>query len=151
MSELENSKVSEAVETVWHNMLGLPVTLNPIQMGNRSRPTMMIGFIQITGAWQGAIKLECSAGLARRLSAIMFGADPCEITPDQVNDALGELTNMIGGNVKSLLPEPNQLSMPAVTEGTDYLFSVPGSKALAEMSFTCEGKPFHITILQSDR
>jgi chemotaxis protein CheX len=81
----------------------------------------------------------------------MFGADACDVTADQINDALGELTNIIGGNIKGLLPEPSHLSMPAVTEGTDYLFSVPGSRPMAEMSFTCEGKPFQITILQSDR
>jgi chemotaxis protein CheX len=151
MPDLESCKFCAAVENIWTTMLDLPVTASEIQPGNRSRPTMMTGFIQITGAWQGAIKLECSEGLARRLGAILFGTDPCEITSDQVNDALGELTNIIGGDVKSLLPEPNQLSMPAVTEGTDDLFSVPGSTALAEMSFTCEGKPFQITILQSDR
>ena len=151
MQRLEDTKVSEAVETVWATMLGLDAAPNPGQMTSHLRPTVVTGCIQITGAWQGAIKVECSGGLARRVTAIMFGADVCDITPDQINDAVGELTNIIGGNIKALLPEPSQLSMPAVTEGTDYLFSVPGSRLMTQMSFTCEGKPFQVTILESHR
>ena len=92
--------------------------------------------------------MECAGGLARRVASIMFGADVCDLSPDRVSDALGELTNIIGGKIKALLPEPSQLSMPAVTEGTDYLFSVPGSRPTAQLSFTCEGKPLQITLLE---
>ena len=151
MPGIEEGKMSEAVETVWATLLGLPATLNEAVLTGRLKSSMLTGCIQITGAWQGAVKVECSGGLARRVAAIMFGADDCEVTADQINDALGELTNIIGGNIKALLPEPSQLSMPAVTEGTDYLFSVPGSRPMAEMSFTCDGNPFQITILEIDR
>ena len=92
--------------------------------------------------------VECSGGLARRVASTMFATDACELSADQVSDALGELTNIIGGNIKALLPEPSQLSMPAVTEGTDYLFTIPGSRPAAQLSFTCEGKPFQITVLE---
>src|SRR3546814_11558410 len=40
-----------------------------------------------------------------------------EITPEDVTDAIGELVNMIGGNVKSLMPEPSILSLPMVAAG----------------------------------
>ncbi len=151
METLEQHKLSEAVETVWSTMLGLEATTSQVMVGNRLKPSMMTGCIQITGAWQGAVTVECSGGLARRVASIMFGEDACDITSDQINDALGELTNIVGGNIKALLPEPSHLSMPAVTEGTDYFFSVPGSRQMAQMSFSCEGKPFQVTILQNTK
>jgi len=151
MHKIEEGRLSNAVETIWSTMLGLEANLSQTMMAGRLKATTMTGCIYITGAWRGAVKVECSSGLARRVAAIMFGADACDVTSDQINDALGELTNIIGGNIKALLPEPSHLSMPAVTEGTDYLFSVPGSRPMAEMSFTCEGKPFQVTILQSNR
>jgi chemotaxis protein CheX len=151
MVKIEDAKVCEAIETIWTTMLGLEASANQTMLAGRLKASTLTGCIYITGAWQGAIKVECSGGLARRVAAIMFGADACDVSADQINDALGELTNIIGGNIKALLPEPSHLSMPAVTEGTDYLFSVPGSRPMAEMSFTCEGKPFQVTILQSDR
>ena len=127
---VETMKVTEAVESVWTTMLGLEARANPTTatMINRIRPSILIGCVQITGAWQGAVTVECSGGLARRVASILFETDPCDLSNDQVSDALGELTNIIGGNIKALLPGPSELSMPAVTEGTDYLFTVPGSR-----------------------
>jgi chemotaxis protein CheX len=151
MANVEQTKITEAVETVWSTMLGLNATANQIAVSPRLKQSMLTGCIQITGAWQGAVTVECSGGLARRVAAIMFDSDVCDITDDQINDALGELTNIVGGNIKALLPEPSHLSMPAVTEGTDYFFSVPGSRRMAQMSFTCEGKPFQVTILENTR
>jgi chemotaxis protein CheX len=151
MLKLEENQVSQAVESIWSTMLGLEVKPAQSAAPNRPKLTTLTGCIQITGAWQGAVKLECSGSVARRVAAIMFNIDACDVTPDEINDAVGELTNVVGGNIKALLPEPSQLSMPAVTEGTDYLFSVPGSRPLAQLSFSCEGKPFHVTILESDR
>jgi chemotaxis protein CheX len=151
MTVLEESKVNEAVENIWMTVLGLDAARGPKQADGRLRPSFVTGCIQVTGAWQGAVKLECSGSLARRIAAIMLSIDTRDVTGDEINDAVGELTNIIGGNVKALLPEPSELSMPAVTEGTDYLFSLPGSHPLAQMSFSCEGKPFEVTIFESRR
>ncbi len=151
MQRLDEAQVCQAIEGIWATMLGLEAKANMPLNGVRPRLTTLTGCIQITGAWQGAIKLECSGNVARRVAAIMFMTDACDVTPDQINDALGELTNIVGGNIKALLPEPSQLSMPAVTEGTDYLFSVPNSRPLAELTFSCEGKPFTVTVLEAQR
>jgi chemotaxis protein CheX len=151
MPTLEEKQVSEAVESIWSTMLGLEATPASGTAAKAPKLTTLTGCIQITGAWQGAIKLECSGSVARRVAAIMFNIDACDVTGDEINDAVGELTNIVGGNIKSLLPEPSQLSMPAVTEGTDYLFIVPNSRPMAHLSFFCEGKPFHVTILESKK
>ena len=148
---VETTQITQAVETIWSTMLGLEAKTSQTALNPRLKPSTLTGCIQITGAWQGAVTVECPGGLARRVASIMFGSDACDVTADQVNDALGELTNIIGGNIKALLPEPSQLSMPAVTEGTDYLFCIPGSRPMAELTFSCEGKPFQVTVLKSER
>jgi chemotaxis protein CheX len=148
---VEAAMVTAAVETVWAATLGLEAKVESSTNGGRPKLTTLTGCIQITGAWQGAVTVECSGGLARRVASIMFGTDTAELTPDQVSDALGEMTNMIGGHIKALLPEPSYLSMPAVTVGTDYLFSVHGGRPAFQRSFTCEGNPFQITLLESRR
>lgn len=56
--------------------------------------------------------IECSESFARWAASRMFDA---EVSSRQdVGDALGELTNMVGGNLKALLPGPNRLSIPDV-------------------------------------
>ena len=81
----------------------------------------------------------------------MFGIEPDEPSYDQVQDALGELTNILGGQVKSLLPEPCRLSLPAIAEGTDYAFRGPHDKVLARLAFTCRDAPVRVTIVEGVR
>ncbi|QCC78154.1 chemotaxis protein CheX [Nocardioides daphniae] len=49
----------------------------------------------------------------------MLGMDPDADEPSEADvvDAVGELVNMVGGNVKSLVPGPSQLSLPLVATG----------------------------------
>ncbi len=149
MSKVAISQMTEAIETLWSRLLGMEARPGTTPVVGRLRASLMTGCVQISGAWRGAVMVECSGGLARRVAAILFGADVREIRHDQINDALDELTNRIGGDIMALLPEPSHLSMPAVSEGTDALFHVPGSRPMARMSFLCEGKPFQITVLKS--
>ena len=149
MSEVAISQMTEAIESLWSRLLGIEARPDSTLVVGRLRSSLMTGCVQISGAWRGAVMVECSGGLARRVASILFEADVREISHDQINDALGELINRIGGDIMALLPEPSHLSMPAVSEGTDALFRIPGTQPMAQMSFLCEGKPFQITVLKS--
>jgi len=70
-----------------------------------------------------------------------------EVTSDLVQDALGELTNMTGGKIKSLLPEPCFLSLPTVTM-TQHGLRIPGSKLETSVNFQCWGYKFKVSILK---
>jgi chemotaxis protein CheX len=145
------SDVRQSVETIWSSILGLDVQPGrPVHMSHGD-PDLLTGCVQITGAWQGAVTLDCSADLAREAAAIMFGVEPRGVNQEQIQDAIGELTNIIGGNFKAFLPEPCHLSLPAVTEGTDYAFRVLDCRLLARLCFASAGSPFQITIAQSLR
>jgi chemotaxis protein CheX len=144
--ELQESKIRESIETVWQSMLGLAVGNAPKQIERQRRPDVMTGCVQITGNWQGAVTLDCSPVLAHKIAGIMFGVDPGDTTLEQTLDAIGELTNIIGGNVKALLPGPCHLSLPVVTEGSDFLFHVLDSHVIAKLPFTCLDTPFQVTV-----
>ena len=60
----------------------------------------------------------------------MFAADPGSLSADEVSDALGELTNMVAGNVKALLPESCAISLPTVALGTNYKINVVGTNGV---------------------
>ncbi len=70
--------------------------------------------VGISGAWNGVVDLTCSQRAARRAAAVMFGLDDADLGPAEVQDAVGELANVVGGNVKALLPVPTDLSLPVV-------------------------------------
>ena len=78
----------------------------------------------------------------------MFGIEVYELMPDQISDALGEMTNIIGGTIKSFLPEPSCLSLPAVAEGMDCYFRVIGSRLVAQHCYSLQGEPFQVTVVE---
>jgi chemotaxis protein CheX len=149
--QIAESKICQLTESIWNSMLGLDVEKSdsPVKLGEG----YYSGTIQISGAWDGEVSLDCSAELARSLAALMFGGEAETAASDEIRDALGELTNMLGGNIKSLLPGPCQLSLPNVTEDLDhidYQLRVQGGELLNEVGFYCEGGPLRITVVQRD-
>ena len=48
--------------------------------------------------------LHCPAGLARNATPLIFSQPKELVSVNDVQDAIGEITNMIGGNIKALLP-----------------------------------------------
>jgi CheY-specific phosphatase CheX len=67
-----------------------------------------------------------------------------------VCDVLGELANMIGGNLKSLWGAGIRLSMPSVVEGTNCNLRIVGAKIQQQMTFECDEGLFWITVVTSD-
>jgi len=140
-------EIYQITATIWETAIGLRIEpLSSDSIGNRPRST--VACIQITGAWNGAIMLDCPAEVARLVASIMFGSDSGKVTIADLQDAVAELVNMIGGNFKALLPETCYLSLPAVVEGGDYSARVPGSILLGRVPFTCEGHAMSITVLE---
>jgi chemotaxis protein CheX len=73
--------------------------------------------------------------------------EPPAALDDVVRDMLGELANMIGGNLKSVLAPGIRLSMPSVVEGSDYSLRVCGAQVRERLAFQCAEGPFWVTIL----
>ena len=138
------------MESIWDSILGLPLRRADAASCDLRPRSLVTGCVLITGAWQGAMTVECSAALARRIASVLFGIDPGRATEEDVQDALGEIANMAGGNVKSLLPAPSAISLPAVAEGNDYRMGVPGGRSVSRASFTCEGEPLLVTLIERD-
>jgi chemotaxis protein CheX len=137
-------------EAVWTSMLGLPLSRR-IAVGDpvlsRARPHVS-AFVQFTGGWCGCISLDCPVDLGRTLAASMFAVEPADLSANEMRDALGEIANIIGGNFKSLVPPPVEISLPSVLEGSDWRVSFPGSDLWAELGLDCAGEPLRVRVYQ---
>ena len=109
------------------------------------------GLIQVAGACEGAVVCIMPNDLVRRVAALMFDTDPEKLTLGLLHDALGEITNMIGGNLKALLPGPSFLSLPVVIEGSDYTLCVPAAKPVVEAAFVSQDEPVAVKLLVGGR
>jgi len=144
------TEICEVTESIWKSVLGLDVRRRHNATTHDDRRLFMTGCVRITGAWEGAVTVDCSTGLVRRAAGIMFDVDPATTALREMRDALGELTNMTGGNIKSLLPAPSLLSTPSVSEGLDRSATFPGERLLTEISFECNGELLLVRVLKTE-
>ena len=144
MNQLEK-QLDEVIHTVWQTMLGQDINKADLEAtGDADDPLGMMACIQITGGWDGAITIECTLKLARAIAEEMFGMDPGEAADDEIQDALGEMVNVVGGNVKALLDGGANLSLPSVTSGVSYRVVMPGSEQELALGFLYEGEPVRV-------
>lgn len=140
-------EICKYTEDIWKSILDLDVKRTDDSFSPLGGESILAGCVHITGEWAGAVALDCPVELAKKVASIMFQLKEDEITTDLIEDGLGELTNMTGGNIKSLLPEPCFLSLPAVTM-TQHGLRIPGSKLLSKVIFQCWGYKFRVSVLQ---
>jgi chemotaxis protein CheX len=133
--------------TIWNNAIGLSIEPDASDSA-ANRPRSMAACIQIIGAWNGAILFDCPVEVAKLAASRMFNCDVAFVSVADLQDAIAELVNMIGGNFKALLPETCYLSLPAVVEGGDYSTRVPGSTLLGRLPLCCEGYSMSIAVLE---
>ena len=82
------------------------------------------------------------------LTAAMFGISGDEVSGADVEDALGELTNMMAGNIKALMPGQNHLGLPVVALGGPHRVVVPTSAPLHRVAFQCDAHVFTVTVVE---
>ncbi|NVN89793.1 MAG: chemotaxis protein CheX, partial [Desulfuromonadales bacterium] len=66
--------------------------------------------------------IHCPVSLALKITSSMLGME-CDEVNEDLNDAIGEIANMLGGSVKQVLSKGGldvKLSIPTVISGEDY-------------------------------
>ena len=143
---LSNDDVAAIVNEVWSSMLGLPVDSLELEESPKIDGPAVSGSVGVSGATDCLICVEMSSDAARLFGATMFGLSEEEASDDDISDAVGELTNMVGGNIKSLLPEPSSLSLPVVAQGTSPTLKVPSAKKLLDSVYACGDHLIIVTV-----
>jgi chemotaxis protein CheX len=124
------SEIEQIVQMIFETMLSMTVQRTD---GDPGEPHRLLGTIQVTGANAVSLVLSVSDGVARTGSANMLAMSPEEVTDEDQRDVVAELTNMIGGNLKSMIPGANFLSLPTVVEGRDLDLQVPGAEKIDDV------------------
>ena len=146
--QLLEQEIFQVAEMVWMAVLNLPIERQQAVVQVTEQDPPLACCVHISGEWEGTIILCCSEALAHRAAAVMFGTESYHEPLDRVRDAVGELANMVGGNVKALLPGPSRLSLPALIENADYQRIARESRMQSCQAFSCEGEPFLVTLFE---
>lgn len=137
--------IREIAVSIWETLFTAP-----LEQGDPSESLgdpVVTGCVHIDGSWNGAVMLQYGESLAGRLAGELFRSEAP--APEEVLDTIGELTNMLAGNIKALLPQPSGISLPTVAIGADYALTVLGTQVVNTVGFRCEDLPVLITVLAS--
>lgn len=146
---MTDEEVLGITRDVWESFTGRAIDVADGQV-RRDGGDVTVGCVTVSGEWQGSVLLACPAQLARMAASAMFDLPAEQLDDQEVADALGELTNMIGGNIKSLIPGPSRLSMPAVTVGASLTVRMPRAALVSTVSLACEGLPLTVSVWRDD-
>lgn len=140
-----SDELTKIVQNVFETMMGLEVAA--VDAPWFHHPERLTAAVQLSGAWSGAVLLECDRTLACRLAAAFLSMPEPDEVDDMVRDVVGELTNMIGGNLKCALSDGIQLSTPVVVDGSSHSLRVCGAEVCRQLALACDGRLLWVTVV----
>ena len=110
---IDEETVRSIAQEAWSALVGDDEFLVPLPGGLPD--DAISSWVEIVGPWNGSVVLTCGRGTAEELSrSLLKEHAPPVLDDEDVQDALGELANVVGGNVKAVLPGPSVLGLPEV-------------------------------------
>ena len=144
--ETHQIDVTRIVEDVFRTMLNVEVC--GLTRPGPPEPNSVTSAVHFVGEWKGVVLLQCGLPEALAFTARLAPAHTPSGLDEDVRDVLGELVNMVGGNLKSVLPSGVALSIPTVVAGSDYAMHICGGNAFHTVGFSSELGLFWITLVQ---
>lgn len=138
-----DAHINNAVRDVFGTMLNyhlepVAATANSWAMGGRPHMAGCVGF---TGQVNGVVYIYASESFARLMASRLLGLSESEIQGDEmVCDAMGEITNMVAGPIKSKLSDTGVacvLTIPAIVRGTNFIIETVSSAERRFFAYRC--------------
>ncbi len=141
--------LAEMVEQVWVSYLD-PEGVSPLVVhGDNKQPSDVHSTVSITGSWHGHLVYASSRDAAKKAAAAFLAMEPDEVGQEDISDVLGELANIVGGNVKAMLPPGCFLSLPQVVLAPTSATHYPSAVQVCGLYGVWMDEPVSITMWQS--
>jgi chemotaxis protein CheX len=110
---IDPATVEAIAQEAWIALVGEDELLVPVPMDLPA--DVVSSWVDIVGPWTGTVVLTTGRETAEELCRALLGpATPPVLEDEDVADAIGEIANVVGGNVKAALPGPSALGLPEV-------------------------------------
>ncbi len=116
--------IVDSVTEVFDTMLSMEVQYFEQVQQSYLYGERILGSVNLVGPLMGIVNIQITQDFSRLITGAMLGIEEDEIeSVDEIKDVVGEVCNMVGGNLKSNLCDAGltcELSTPALTTGKDY-------------------------------
>lgn len=143
-------------DTMWNSareafekMIFLPLETTDQTLEESSKT--LIGTITFSGQMLGSFSILCRVEGAEKIARAMLMMESDEpVTPADVSDAFGELTNLVLGGIKTRLNDTTpdiRISIPTVTQGLQINPSLRNGMTQTSMTANSDGEPLQMTLI----
>ncbi len=152
LSQESVDRADESVFEVFARMLGLPVeVVSPPELtpGVDEERTAIVGY---SGAMRGSCEVQMNRGAATAIASAMLGGGPVE-DEASLDDAVGEICNMIAGGWKDRVPALSSLcalSPPTVITGRSYKVHMSTPSIKLQRCYRFAGQHLFLTLRRED-
>jgi len=138
------ASISKSVSEVFENMLSMQIEVEEPTQNVSLEGGRVMGSVGFGGAVAGVICIHVSEEFSVQMTAAILGIGLEEVHGgEDVNDAIGEITNMIAGNVKAYLSTPPSscsLSVPSIVRGSRVAIETVSSAEREHFVFSCQNQ-----------
>ena len=147
MDSVSAEEIYQVTRQVWVPMLSFDLKLNGSTPMAPSDAHSYACTISLNGDWKGGVVLLFEDRLAQAAAKHIFGIEEGEeLPPEDIRDAVGELTNQVGGLVKSKLAPQSLLSLPTIAEGMNLMVDIPNCKQIGIAAMESQESGINISI-----
>lgn len=149
MSIIENNTVQELIDKCWFDTTGLQI--ESTNLGDLANPEdLFIASVIFSGDNQGSLTVAMGEELAKQLASKMFDSTIESVNLDDIRDSIGELANVLAGNIKTDFFGSCSMAKPVVMRGSDAMISVFKIDAIFQRTFvSAEDEQLLIQVCQT--
>ncbi len=127
MSNIENfdikSHIIESIVEVFDTMVSMKIEHSDSEPQDTGEADCVVAAVNFAGNVAGILNIQVTTDLARLMTANKLDLEPEALEGDgEIKDLLSEISNIVGGNLKSALNDAGlacELSTPSMTYGDD--------------------------------
>jgi len=141
---IDNEQLVEITNELLPSMLDIDISSSREvgELAEIADETAWLATVQIEGDWNAQVDTIVTKDLASRIACSMFSMEPDELTHDELTDAMGEVVNIIGGNIKGVVGNDCKLHLPCVGMFKEPTCGTPDRS----LTFDCDGEFFTVSI-----
>jgi len=143
---LNREEIDRFLNEMWINMTGVAPRAGGFDSFPHGLP-LISTYIRILGVRNLMVRLTVTASTAAGVAAHLFGSGEGAVPQELSEDALKEMVNILGGNIKSLMSKHHFLSIPSVALKTSESLARAPGEPLFERFYRVGDEPLHLAVM----
>ncbi|HKK00932.1 MAG TPA: chemotaxis protein CheX [Desulfuromonadales bacterium] len=141
--------ITDATTEIFETMIMMEITPgDPLKELVTTFHHTVSGMVGLAGTFKGLLAIHTPNDVAKAITSNFLGLDVGDID-DDVKDAIGELANMLAGNIKQAIDTTGKdvtLSIPSAVHGEEYTLNCLANAEWMIMPFTTPSGEFLVEL-----